>query len=195
MSKTELRRHMLALRRPLNSHYPGASDAIASNFVTHFSVDAGHDCVSLYQAVGGEIGTEPLVHMLRGQGVSLALPVTHDTTHGAGPLSFRRYDAHTVLRRDAAGMHAPDATSDTCQPNFIVLPLLAFDAAGGRLGRGGGHYDRTLEALRQKCQLRAIGLAFDEQMVEECPMELHDQRLDFVVTPTRIVFCSGDKGS
>ena len=161
MSKTELRRHMLALRRPLNSHYPGASDAIASNFVTHFSVDAGHDCVALYQAVGGEIGTEPLVHMLRGQGVSLALPVTHDTTHGAGPLSFRRYDARTVLRRDAAGMHAPDATSDTCQPNFIVLPLLAFD----------------------------------EQMVEECPMELHDQRLDFVVTPTRIVFCSGDKGS
>ena len=73
--------------------------------------------------------------------------------------------------------------------NIVILPLLAFDATGARLGRGGGHYDRTLASLRKKCHVRAIGLAFDEQMVEKCPVEPHDAPLDMVVTPMRAIRC------
>ena len=80
-------------------------------------------------------------------------------------------------------------------PSVIILPVLAFDATGARLGRGGGHYDRTLAGLRKKCHLRAIGLAFDEQMVEKCPVEPHDAPLDMVVTPMRVIRCGEGKRS
>lgn len=62
--------------------------------------------------------------------------------------------------------------------------LLAFDAAGGRLGQGGGHYDRTLAALRARGQVFVLGLAYADQEVEALDMEPHDQRLDAILTET-----------
>ncbi|HEX7776276.1 MAG TPA: 5-formyltetrahydrofolate cyclo-ligase, partial [Parvibaculum sp.] len=64
----------------------------------------------------------------------------------------------------------------------VLLPLLAFDSAGRRLGYGGGYYDRTLEALRAKTSVIAVGLAFSAQEAEELPEDQYDQRLDWVVT-------------
>jgi len=72
-------------------------------------------------------------------------------------------------------------------PDLVLLPLLAFDQAGGRLGYGGGYYDRTLGALGADHEIRKVGVGFDEQEVEDLPKEGHDQLLDFVATPTRFI--------
>ena len=185
MSKSALRRQMLALRPSLHSAHPSAAGDVARNFNAHVPLDPIQDCVAVYHASGGEIDSDDLVALLRARKVPLALPVTHEN----GPLSFRVYAEDTFLVPDAAGMLAPDENAPACRPSVIILPLLAFDATGARLGRGGGHYDRTLAGLRKKCLLRAIGLAFDEQMVEKCPVEPHDAPLDMVVTPMRAITC------
>jgi len=67
-------------------------------------------------------------------------------------------------------------------PDLIIAPLLAFDRAGGRLGQGGGHYDRTIEALRARGPVFVIGLAYAGQEIEAVPCEPHDQRLDAILT-------------
>ena len=189
MSKSALRRQMLALRPSLQSAHPSAAEDVARNFNVHVPLDPIQDCVAVYHASGGEIDSDDLVALLRARNVPLALPVTHEK----GPLSFRVYAEDTFLVPDAAGMLAPDENAPACRPSVIILPLLAFDATGARLGRGGGHYDRTLAGLRKKCLLRAIGLAFDEQMVEKCPVEPHDAPLDMVVTPMRAITCGRGK--
>jgi len=64
----------------------------------------------------------------------------------------------------------------------VICPLLAFDKAGGRLGQGGGHYDRTIEALRARGPVFVLGLAYAGQEVEALALEPHDQRLDAILT-------------
>ena len=191
MSKSALRRQMLALRPSLQSAHPSAAGDVARNFNEHVQIDPIQDCVAVYHASGGEIDSDNLVALLRARNVALALPVTHQN----GPLSFRVYAEGASLVPDAAGILAPEGNAPVCLPSVIILPLLAFDTTGARLGRGGGHYDRTLAGLRKKCHLRAIGLAFDEQMVEKCPVEPHDAPLDMVVTPMRVIRCGEGKRS
>ena len=88
----------------------------------------------------------------------------------------------------AYGIREPVINAKTMysDPTIIIVPLLAFDTEGNRLGYGGGYYDATLEYLRQKSPVIAIGIAFQEQLFEEgLPSEAHDQPLDLVITPER----------
>ena len=73
-------------------------------------------------------------------------------------------------------------------PQVLIVPLLAFDARGYRLGYGGGFYDRTLEGLRAKGPVLAVGFAFAAQEVAEVPIDATDQRLDAVVTEAGVTF-------
>ena len=72
-------------------------------------------------------------------------------------------------------------------PTVVILPLLAFDARGYRLGYGGGFYDRTLERLRSQGPLLSVGLAYSGQEMEDVPTEATDQRLDALVTETAVL--------
>ena len=73
------------------------------------------------------------------------------------------------------------------EPEILIVPLLAFNRQGGRLGYGGGFYDRTLEMLRAKRATLAIGFAFAGQQSDEVPLELTDQALDLIVTETGVI--------
>ena len=73
------------------------------------------------------------------------------------------------------------------EPEILIVPLLAFTISGGRLGYGGGFYDRTLEALRAKRPTLAVGFAYAAQEVEALPLEPTDQRLDLIVTETAVL--------
>jgi 5-formyltetrahydrofolate cyclo-ligase len=68
------------------------------------------------------------------------------------------------------------------EPDLVITPLLAFDLFGGRLGQGGGYYDRTLEALRARKPVVALGLAYAGQQIARAPVEPHDQTLDAILT-------------
>ena len=70
------------------------------------------------------------------------------------------------------------------EPDVVLVPLLAFDSGGYRLGYGGGFYDRTLAGLRAKKAITAVGLAYDEQKVDALPHDSYDERLDWVLTPS-----------
>jgi 5-formyltetrahydrofolate cyclo-ligase len=78
-------------------------------------------------------------------------------------------------------------TGDWVEPDLLIVPLLAFDRAGFRLGYGGGYFDRTLEQLRARRPTIAIGFAFAAQEVESVPIDGFDQRLDLIVTEAGIM--------
>ncbi|MEO9777537.1 MAG: 5-formyltetrahydrofolate cyclo-ligase [Sedimentitalea sp.] len=102
------------------------------------------------------------------------------------PLRFSRWEPDMPLRANGFGTQVPEH-DDFFEPEMLIVPLVAFDAAGGRLGYGGGFYDRTLEQLRAKRATLAIGFAFDAQEAENLPLEATDQPLDFLVTESRVL--------
>ena len=137
---------------------------------------------ALYGAQGSEMEAAPLARALMVHGLELALPVV---VRRDAPLAFRRWSPGDPLELDQAGCPAPLDLASEVTPDLIIVPLLAFDAAGGRLGQGGGYYDRTLEALRTEGSHRriaAVGLGYAAQELDHLPMDAHDQRLDGVLT-------------
>jgi 5-formyltetrahydrofolate cyclo-ligase len=132
--------------------------------------------VAVYRAVGSELDPEPLASALLARDVRLCLPVVIDRS---APMIFRRWSPGDPLEIDAAGCPAPLPLAEVVQPELILTPLLAFDDWGGRLGQGGGHYDRTFAALPQAIR---IGLAYSGQRVERLPVEPHDIALHGVLT-------------
>jgi 5-formyltetrahydrofolate cyclo-ligase len=118
---------------------------------------------------------------LASRGVKIALPVV---IRPRAPLEFRAASEATTLEVGAAGLKAPRATEPAVIPDLIIAPLLAFDAFGGRLGQGGGYYDRTLEGLRARGRVLVVGLAFAGQEVALVPTGLGDQPMDAILTET-----------
>jgi 5-formyltetrahydrofolate cyclo-ligase len=102
------------------------------------------------------------------------------------PLKFSRWQPDGPLREGPFGAMVPEA-DDFFEPEILVVPLVAFDAKGGRLGYGGGFYDRTLELLRGKRATLAIGFAFDAQEAEDLPLEPTDPPLAMIVTESRVL--------
>ncbi|WP_299354411.1 5-formyltetrahydrofolate cyclo-ligase [uncultured Shimia sp.] len=109
-------------------------------------------------------------------------PVGVPVIQAAGlPLEFSRWEPEAPLREGPFGAQVPEV-DDYFDPEIVIVPLVAFDAQGGRLGYGGGFYDRTLERLRARRATLAIGFAFDAQEAENLPLEPTDQPLDMIVT-------------
>ena len=138
--------------------------------------------LGVYHPVRSEIDCLSLARSLRGKGWSIALPVIVPDA----PLAFHHWDLAAALQVGPYGIPEPAGTP-LVSPTVLFVPLLAFDSAGHRLGYGGGNYDRTLADFRQRGPFTAIGLAFDCQEVPEIPASDHDQRLDWVLTPSRAV--------
>jgi 5-formyltetrahydrofolate cyclo-ligase len=138
--------------------------------------------VAGYWPIRDEIDPRPALRSLAASGVALALPVV---TARDAPLSFRRWWPDAPMTDGAFGVPIP-ADGARCLPATLIVPLLAFDRDGWRLGYGGGFYDRTIAALRPS-GVRAIGFAHAAQEVAAVPREVDDQRLDLVVTNTEII--------
>ncbi len=176
--KNTMRQSLLAARRAhADVHGTNAAAALA----THADKLSGQN-IAAYLPMGGEIDPRPLMQALRRQGSGICLPVCVDEE---AAMIFRRYRDGDALIPDEMGIAAPRATAQQVTPDIVLLPLLAFDGTGNRLGRGGGFYDRTLAALRKRGACRFIGLAFDMQMVDKCPVAPHDEALHGVATPTQ----------
>lgn len=97
------------------------------------------------------------------------------------PLGFLHWTPQVELIEGAFGVMIP-ARQRPVVPRVLIVPMLAFDGRGYRLGYGGGFYDRTLEKLRATGDITAIGLAYSAQMFEALPVEDTDQPLDMIVT-------------
>jgi 5-formyltetrahydrofolate cyclo-ligase len=138
--------------------------------------------ISAFRSFGDEIGTGPLLAALDQAGYRIGLPVVI----GKGrPLVFRQWQPGDAMATGPFGIEQPLATAPEIKPDILIVPMAAFDAAGYRIGYGGGFYDRSIAGLRAAQPVIAIGLAYDAQEVETVPREAHDARLDHLVTPCR----------
>jgi len=138
-------------------------------------------------SIRSEIETTPLLTALHELKIRIALPVVI----AAGlPLIFREWIAGEPLKSGLHGTRHPGSGSNKIEPDLVLVPLLAFDSQGGRLGYGAGYYDRTLHELKKKrAGVLAVGVAYDDQQVEEVPTGAKDSRLDAVITDRRLVVC------
>lgn len=132
----------------------------------------------------GEIDPRPLMLALAGRGHALALPVSG--LRGT-PLSFRLFRFGDPLAAGPFGTREPPAEAPRLEPDWLLVPLLAFDRAGNRLGHGAGYYDATLAALRARRPVFALGIAFAAQQVERVPSDDRDQPLDAIATETGVI--------
>jgi 5-formyltetrahydrofolate cyclo-ligase len=175
--KTALRLRMRGLRPRLAADAPNAAVRAAR----HLPLDRlpAFEVAAVYHAHGSELDPTPLARRLIAEGRTVALPVARNRE---GLLQFRRWTPGEALEPDAVGVPSPPAAAPAVTPQLVVAPLLAFDRRGGRLGQGGGHYDRTVQKLRAEGAVFVLGLAYTGQLVEEIPMEPHDQPLDAVLT-------------
>jgi len=135
--------------------------------------------VAGYWAFREEADPRALMLELAARAHTLALPcvVARHT-----PLRFHLWRVNDAMRVSAVGLTEPQADAEVVTPAVLLVPLLAFDGEGYRLGYGGGYYDRTLAVLRARGPVRAIGIAYAGQEVQALPHEVHDQRLDEVLT-------------
>ena len=172
IDKHELRAAMRATRKRLAGLDPEASLRAAE----HAGDFPPGIIVAVYRAIGSEIDAGALSLALIGLGRQLCLPVVVERD---APMVFRRWSPGEPLELDAAGVPAPFPLAEAVTPDLIVTPLLAFDSRGGRLGQGGGYYDRTFAALPDA---RRVGFAYAGQELENLPVEPHDIRLHGVLT-------------
>ena len=175
--KAALRVRLREHRRGLHAAQPGAPHELVRTFGAAGLTLPG--VAAVYRASGSEIDPEPLAAWLGAREVRLALPVVE------------RRDAVLIFREavegpyavDALGLPVPPPHAPALRPDVVFTPLLGFDRKGGRLGQGGGYYDRTLAALRSDGPpVTALGLAYAGQEVDQVPTEPFDQRLDGVLT-------------
>ena len=142
--------------------------------------------VSAFIPFGFEIDTRPLLLKLARAGFATCVPVV---VKPATPLQFRTWVPGDETVPGRWNIPVPPETKATVEPDVLLVPLMAFDARGYRLGYGGGFYDRTLERLRNMKPVIAIGVAYSAQQVDEVVRGEHDQPLDWILTeqgPTRV---------
>lgn len=135
--------------------------------------------IAAFWPMGEEIDIRPLLDALHADGHPLCLP---RTPKRGEPLTFHAWQPGEVLERGPLGTSQPSAAAPVMEPDALIVPLLAVDAAGFRLGYGGGYYDRTLTRLRARRAVTAIGVGFDAQRIERVPTGPQDARLDFLLT-------------
>lgn len=172
IDKQELRAAMRARRKQLTGLDPEASLRAAG----HAADLPPGETVAVYRAIGSELDAEALSLALARAGRVLCLPVVIERD---APMVFRRWSPGEPLELDEAGVPAPFPLAATVTPDLIVTPLLAFDLHGGRLGQGGGYYDRTFAASPDVIR---VGFAYAGQEMETLPLEPHDIRLHGVLT-------------
>jgi len=144
--------------------------------------------VSGFCAIRDEIDPSFLLARLHTEGHRLALPVMQ----GKGrPLTFRAWAPGDPTVTVQWGIAEPLSSAPQVYPDVLLVPLLAFDVHGYRLGYGGGYYDGSLEGLRARKPIIAVGIGYDEQKIDAVPHLDYDQRLDWVLTPSGPLRCAG----
>jgi 5-formyltetrahydrofolate cyclo-ligase len=180
--KRTLRSAMLAWRSGLEeAERRTASDGLLATLRRERPIETPA-VVSGFWPIKEEIDIRPLMIELFNQGCQLALPVVQ----GKGlPLVFRAWRPGDPLEAGVFGTLQPSAKREVLEPDALIVPLLACDEEGWRLGYGGGFYDRTLAGLRAKKTVTAVGVGFHDQLVPQVPHGPSDQRLDWLLTDKR----------
>jgi 5-formyltetrahydrofolate cyclo-ligase len=186
--KTEIRRLALERRAASPIERQGAALALAEHgrsLIATLKPAEDPLKVSGFYPIRDEIDVLPLLAALRQSGAHTLLPATHP-----GPrLTFHLWDGVAPLRKAPFGLKEPFLDWPSLVPDVMLVPLLAFDRRGTRIGYGAGYYDAALREVRASKAITAIGIAYAAQEFENLPEEPHDEPLDYIITPDAIIRC------
>jgi 5-formyltetrahydrofolate cyclo-ligase len=187
-AKAQLRREALTRRNAVPAEMrKSAAEAIAARAFP--LVIAAGTVVSGFMPLKSEISPLPLMRKLADAGARLALPVVA----GRGkPLIMRSWQWGDPLVPGVWGIREPGPEAPEAQPDILLVPLLAFDRSGHRIGYGAGYYDLTIAQLRANKPIAAIGIAFAAQEVETVPRTAFDAQLDLVLTENETIDLRND---
>jgi 5-formyltetrahydrofolate cyclo-ligase len=186
VKKQEARKHAAKIRNQLHKEHADAAPQLLAGHVFPISPREGASRISAFYPYKSEINTRPLLGRLAGEGWTTALPIVIAVGE---PLVFRRWYPGQPTTPGMWDIPQPTEDSPLIEPDVLLVPMLAFDRTGYRLGYGGGFYDRTLALLRAKKSVTAIGVAYAGQEVDSVPRDAHDQPLNFVLTEKEIITC------
>jgi 5-formyltetrahydrofolate cyclo-ligase len=151
-----------------------------------FEPTASCKVVSAFFPYKSEIDTRPLLGKLASEGWTTCLPIVIALS---APLIFRRWMPGQPTTPGTWDIPQPTDDAALVEPDVLLVPMMAFDRVGYRLGYGGGFYDRTLEVLRAKKTITAIGVAYSAQEVDSVAHGDHDQTLDYILTEKGLLKC------
>jgi 5-formyltetrahydrofolate cyclo-ligase len=176
--KAQIRRAAAARRDALPAAERSAAAATIAARPLPVAVPAGA-IVSGFSPLKSEINPVPLMRAFADAGAGLALPVVA----GRGkPLIMRSWTFGAPLVAGVWGIREPPPDAPEVFPDILIVPLLAFDRTGHRIGYGAGYYDMTIARLRGIKPVIAVGIAYAAQEIAEIPTTERDARLDFVLT-------------
>jgi 5-formyltetrahydrofolate cyclo-ligase len=183
--KAEIRARILAHRDALPAETRmAAAEAIARRGLP---CDVPADAVlSGFMPIRSEINPLPLMRRYAENGIGLALPAI---VQRGLPLAMRAWRIGDELATGQWKIREPGADAPEVAPDIMLVPLAAFDRRGHRIGYGAGYYDRTIETLRARKRVTAIGIAYAMQEVDRVPATGRDQPLDFVMTEREAIAC------
>ncbi len=184
--KAEARKVAAKLRKAAHALVKDDAPLLLAAYPFPVSPSPTRKIVSAFFPYQSEIDTRPLLGKLAGEGWTTCLPIVI----GLGePLIFRHWMPGQPTVPGTWNIPQPTDDAALVEPDVLLVPMMAFDRAGYRLGYGGGFYDRTLEQLRAKKTITAIGVAYSAQEVDSVPHGSHDQPLDYVMTEKGCFAC------
>ncbi|WP_342754167.1 5-formyltetrahydrofolate cyclo-ligase [Pantoea sp. MBD-2R] len=187
LDRQDIRTHVRHLRRGLTSEQQQQAAIHVAEHALNFPAIQQAKKIALFLSFDGELNTRPLIAKFWQHNQRVYLPVLHPFSKGQ--LLFFRYDTDTVLTPNRLGIPEPPLDirnlATLSELDVLMVPLVAFDNQGQRLGMGGGFYDRTLQNWQQHNVL-PIGLAHDCQQVEALPVADWDVPLKAIITPSKL---------
>jgi 5-formyltetrahydrofolate cyclo-ligase len=181
--KERLRNEALARRDALPAGERQAAAAVIAARLFPITVPRGA-IVSGFMPMKSEINPLPLLKRLAAEDATLALPVVA----GRGkPLIMRAWEFGSPLDTGVWGIRQPKPDAPEVDPDILIVPLAAFDRAGHRIGYGAGYYDMTINRLRGRKPVTALGIGFATQEISRVPATERDARLDFVLTEREVI--------
>ncbi len=189
-TKAVLRAAALARRDRLGAlHRTQASARIAAGVMAILAAEKPAT-LAAYLPIRSECDCRPIIAEAEALGIAIVLPAVIDPV----TLVFRRYRSGDPLAAGGFGTLSPTPDQPILDPELAIVPLVAFDRSGARLGHGKGHYDRALAKLSARgIRPRLIGVAFATQEVAAIPAEAHDVPLDWVVTENETLVSASEQ--
>ena len=180
MLKSKLRKKILKIREKINKKN------IYINFNQIIKIikkeKINKKIIGGYYPVNFEIDDLALLRKFEKKRFNISLPVIDKNFH----MNFCKWSFSDPLKVNKYGIPEPEI-KNIVYPDILLIPLVAFDKNLNRLGYGGGYYDRLIEKLSKKKKIIKIGLAFSVQKIDKVPINIHDQKLDYIVTNKYIV--------
>lgn len=182
--KQRLRRQARRIRQQI--HRYADQQQVARQLISHFlslNLLTEETVIAGYWPCGSEVSVLPLMQEIYSRGYPIALPIVKESCNH---LVFRQWQPELPLCQDYMGIPCPEDSQPILMPTVLLVPLLAFDVTGARLGQGMGFYDKIIRQLRTVQPITPIGVAYDAQKIDYVPVSAMDENMDYIITEKEV---------